>query len=163
MDLEEYQNLMNYLLYHQYPAKFTNQQKQKLARQSVQFIVENNYLFRKNRKNFDKPLRVITLPDREKILYNLHSSPLGGHFGINKTIEKAKELYYWPTMQTDIRNYIESCDACQRIGKPQRIQLKDSIKIIKPFYQIGIDFIGPLDLTTNGNKYIIVATDYFTK
>src|SRR2546430_17379755 len=32
-----------------------------------------------------------------------------------------------------------------------------------PFYQIGIDFVGPLPLTSNGNKYIIVAMDYLTK
>jgi hypothetical protein len=66
-------------------------------------------------------------------------------------------------MIQDIKNYIESCDACQRIGKPQKIQLTDSIKVVKPFYQIGIDFIGPLERTLEGNRYIIVATDYFTK
>jgi hypothetical protein len=32
-----------------------------------------------------------------------------------------------------------------------------------PFYQIGIDFVGPLPKTEQGNKYIIVAMDYFTK
>jgi hypothetical protein len=38
------------------------------------------------------------------------------------------------------------------------------IKEIKePFYQIGIDFVGPLKKTKRGNKYIIVAVDYFTK
>jgi hypothetical protein len=32
-----------------------------------------------------------------------------------------------------------------------------------PFYQVGIDFVGPLPVTANGNKYIIVAIDYLTK
>ena len=32
-----------------------------------------------------------------------------------------------------------------------------------PFYQVGIDFVGPLPRTTQGNKYIIVAVDYLTK
>ena len=29
--------------------------------------------------------------------------------------------------------------------------------------QIRIDLIGPLPTTTNGNKYVIVVTDYFSK
>ena len=28
--------------------------------------------------------------------------------------------------------------------------------------QIGIDLIGPLPTTTNGNKYVIVVADYFS-
>ncbi|CAG8538375.1 16031_t:CDS:2 [Cetraspora pellucida] len=51
---------------------------------------------------------------KDKILYNLHSSPLRGHFGIKKTVAKAMEHYYWPTMGKDIKNYIETCDVCQR-------------------------------------------------
>ena len=32
-----------------------------------------------------------------------------------------------------------------------------------PFYQIGIDFVGPLSRTQREKKYIIVAMDYLTK
>jgi len=37
------------------------------------------------------------------------------------------------------------------------------IPVGEPFSKIGIDIVGPLPLTENGNKYIIVATDYMTK
>jgi hypothetical protein len=37
------------------------------------------------------------------------------------------------------------------------------IPVGKPFSKIGIDIVGPLPLTDNGNKYIVVATDYMTK
>src|SRR5436190_22508998 len=33
----------------------------------------------------------------------------------------------------------------------------------KPFERIGIDFVGPLERTKDGNKYILVVTDYLTK
>ena len=163
MDLEVYNNLINYLLYHVYPENFTTNDKQKLARQATQYLVEQGQLFKKNKNNFEKPLRIITLQDRERILYDLHSSPLGGHFGLKRTIEKARERYYWPTMGQDIKSYIESCDSCQRFGSPQRIQLTESIPVVRPFFQIGIDYVGPLERTESGNRYIIVATDYFTK
>src|SRR5437764_4199734 len=37
------------------------------------------------------------------------------------------------------------------------------IKIGEPFERIGIDFVGPLERTKEGNKYILVVTDYLTK
>ena len=32
-----------------------------------------------------------------------------------------------------------------------------------PFEKMGIDLLGPLPKTKDGNKYIIVAVDHFTK
>ena len=37
------------------------------------------------------------------------------------------------------------------------------IKTRPPFEKIGIDLIGPLPITSNQNKYIVVAIDYGTK
>ena len=37
------------------------------------------------------------------------------------------------------------------------------IKVGKAFEMIGIDFVGPLNRTRKGNKYILVVTDYLTK
>jgi hypothetical protein len=32
-----------------------------------------------------------------------------------------------------------------------------------PWHRIGVDLVGPLPLTANGNVYIITCSDYFTK
>ena len=66
-------------------------------------------------------------------------------------------------MLKDITTYIKSCDQCQRRGKPQGKHELYPIKVKEPFYQIGIDIVGPLPQTEKGNKYIVVAIDYFTK
>ena len=66
-------------------------------------------------------------------------------------------------MYENIREYVKSCDACQRRGKPQRKSELNPIEVHTPFYQIGIDFVGPLPKTKRGNRYIIVAMDYLTK
>jgi Integrase zinc binding domain/Integrase core domain len=163
MDLTEYNAFINYLTQHDYPPNYTTQQKQKLARQAIQYTCENGILFKKNKRNPEQPLRIITLQDRDKLLYNLHSSPLSGHFAVKKTIERAIEKYYWPTMGNDIKSYVESCDVCQRMGKPARSTSITPIKVTGPFEQIGIDFVGPLKVSSKQNRYIIVATDYLTK
>ncbi|CAG8679814.1 16246_t:CDS:2, partial [Cetraspora pellucida] len=64
----------------------------------------------------------------------------------------------------DIKNYIETCDVCQRsVGKPGKFQMTKPIKATSPFVHIRIDFVGPLEITSQGNRWIIVATDYFIK
>ena len=35
--------------------------------------------------------------------------------------------------------------------------------MIEPFAHIGIDVMGPLPVTRNGKRYIILAVDFFTK
>lgn len=63
----------------------------------------------------------------------------------------------------DVETYVKSCDQCQRRGKPQGKNELHPIKVREPFYQVGIDYVGPLPVTKEGNRYIIVAMDYFTK
>ncbi len=85
------------------------------------------------------------------------------HLGTDAVFEKIKERYYWPQMFEDVRNYINSCDICQRRGGSERREMLRPIKVEGPFYRIGIDIKGPLPRTKDGNRYIIVAMDYFTK
>jgi hypothetical protein len=66
-------------------------------------------------------------------------------------------------MKKDIEEYIRTCDRCQRRGRANKDNELHSIEVREPFYQIGIDYVGPLPTTKKGNKYIIVAMDYFTK
>ena len=134
-----------------------------IQRQSNHFEILENQLFKKDKKNKGNFLKVLKNHEIETILYATHNHPTGGHLGIEKVFEKIRENYYWPQMFKDIRNYIKGCDSCQRRGKPSKKTLLHPIPVGKPFEKIGIDFVGPLPLTNNGNKYIIVATDYLTK
>src|SRR6266498_1118708 len=66
-------------------------------------------------------------------------------------------------MKDDIKSYIQTCDQYQRHGKITDENELHSIKIKEPFYQWEIDIEKPLTETSQGNKYIVVAIDYFTK
>ncbi len=37
------------------------------------------------------------------------------------------------------------------------------IPVHSPWYHLGIDFVGPVAQSTNGNRYILTISDYFTK
>ena len=77
----------------------------------------------------------------------MHNDPTSGHLGIEATFNKIRSRYYWPQYYEDIKKYVESCDACQRRGRPRRNQELHPIPVHSPFYQIGIDIIGPLPRT----------------
>ena len=61
---------------------------------------------------------------------------------------------------------VRTCQQCQR-RKPSFRSAEAELHPIPVapvvFRQWGVDLVGPLPVTTRGNRYIIAATDYFTK
>jgi len=85
-------------------------------------------------KSNDKELLIIKRNEIEPILSLAYKHPLSGHFGLETTLTKLKERYYWPKIRNDIKNYIQTCDQCQRHEKTIDKNKLYSIKIKKPFY-----------------------------
>ena len=124
------------------------------------YKIKNEQLYRRKSEQL---LKVIRRYEFEGLMYLFHDHQISAHFGIQTTYEKIKERYYWKGMLKDIETYIKSCDQCQRRGKPIGKHELNPIETKEPFYQIGIDLVGPLPQTQKENKYIAVAIDYFTK
>ena len=85
---------------------------------------------------------------RRRIVANHHDSPVAGHPGALATTRSVKLSYWWPGLQSFVRNYVAGCAVCQ--------QFKVSTHLIKPslfpiassstrlFGQVGIDFMTDL-------------------
>ena len=88
-----------------------------------------------------------------------------GHEGIYKTYYRLMRDYYWMNMKQDITNFIKCCHKCQTCRRQPLNHYTENIATPPgyPFSRVGLDLVGPLPLTKNGNKYIIVLVDYFTK
>ena len=74
--------------------------------------------------------------------------------------------YYWPTILEDCFQYFKGCQGCQKFGNVQRAPASAMNPIIKPwpFRGWAIDLIGQIyPPSSKGHKFILVATDYFTK
>jgi len=163
MENQHYNHLINYISTQQIPESFTQQQTQQLFNQSKNYSVKNDLLYKRNRKNFNELIRVIRKEELPALLYMMHNDPISGHFSSETMFTKIKTRYYWPQYFEDIKNYVSACDSCQRRGRSKSNNLLHPIPVHSPFYQIGIDFVGPLPRTQRGKKYIIVAMDYLTK
>ena len=165
MEPEHYQNLKIFLETAEYLSNLLQIQKEQLKRKSNYFCIKNNQLYKRNQKKYtsEKLLKVIQKHEVEAVLYLIHNHPIGVHFGTDKMFDKIKSQYFWPQIFEYIQNYVKTCDSCQKRGKYRQRGPLNPIKVETPFNKIGIDFVGPLPVTTQGNKYIIVAMDYMTK
>lgn len=101
-----------------------------------------------------------------KILEENHSLPHSGHFGFQKTYEKVKSKFYWPSMKDDIHRYVQTCPSCQE-NKLVRKKNKEPMVITdtseEAFNKVALDIVGPLNLTESGNKYLLTIQDNLTK
>ena len=89
-----------------------------------------------------------------------------GHMATETTYKQMKRAVYFPSMKKEITGFIRACETCQRKEKgppaPQKHTLV-SPSVGYPFQRIHIDFVGPLNKTKRGNKYILTVRDAFTK
>src|SRR5688572_6217241 len=137
MDSLLYQHISEFIKANTIPVDVTEDKRKEIIKYSKHYTLVNNLLFKKSGM---KHLRVIKDSEVESLLFMLHSHPLGGHFGIDKVVRKIKEKYYWPQYVEDVKNYIKSCDHCQRRGKNLKSGELRPIPVGKPFEMIGIDF-----------------------
>ena len=132
MDLNLYYNLVKYLSDLIYPESSTDGEQRKIRSQSKYFIVREGILYKKNKKNPQRPLWVVKINEVEIILQNLHADSLAGHFGIEATYHRIAERYYWNQMYSDIREYVRTCDACQRRGDLLNMNIYIQLKSDNP-------------------------------
>ncbi|KNG45587.1 gag/polymerase/env polyprotein [Stemphylium lycopersici] len=50
---------------------------------------------------------------RANLLIRNHDDPMGGHYGVDKTVAVLKMKYWWPHVKRDVSEYIRWCAACQ--------------------------------------------------
>ena len=61
---------------------------------------------------------------RKELFLHLHSSRIGGHLGISKTVENVRRRFYWPGCKTDIRRWCQQCSSCAQIRPGPRSKAK---------------------------------------
>ena len=94
MNLDQYQTLVEYLEIDKLPLDLTDNEQRTLIKQSRYYQLKNKLLYKKNRKDPDKPLRVIKWTEVEPVLYMMHSYPTAGHLETDAMYYKIAERYY---------------------------------------------------------------------
>lgn len=114
MELNLYYNLTRYLADSTLPDNLLPDEQRKIKTQSRHYLVRDGLLYKRNRSNNQRPLRVIKPTEIETILYNMHADLSAGHFAFDATFQRTIARYFWPQMGDDIKNYIKSYQTCQQ-------------------------------------------------
>lgn len=102
---------------------------------------------------------------RPQVLKLAHGSVGAGHYGNTKTLYRLRERFYWPSCRRDVELYVHCCDLCTaQKGPTQRSHAPLQQYLVgAPMERVGVDILGPFPVTDSGNRYVLVAMDYFTK
>ncbi len=90
--------------------------------------------------------------------------PSAGHPGREQTLQAARKSYYWPTMRTDIENYVARCISCAK----HKGAVKGPAPILeyplpeRPWDIVSIDLL-QLPKSQNGSQYLLVCVDHFSR
>ena len=93
--------------YHDSP-EFGTQYSLALVGEPGHYSLQDGWLLYKSRL-------CITLAFRSAVLHDAHDSLVGGHRGINSTLEKLERHFYWPRMSRDVYDYVQQCQICQKV------------------------------------------------
>ena len=149
---------------------------QKLARKVLlehsDFLLVDNLLFHcrvqksKRARHMKKFQLVLPKTIIQTVLEHYHDSAMAGHGGIADTLDRIRENFYFPLMNTLVADYIKSCHQCQT-RKISKIHNRNAIVSYPtpsaPFDVWEIDLYGPLPRTSRGNLYIFTAVDVFSR
>ena len=87
------------------------------------------------------------------------------HCSRDKLLGKVRESFWWPGMHEDVSNCVRCCVARQmdRVPPPPLEELRWIDKGSAPFLGWSIDAAGPFPKDADGNRFLLVAVDPFSK
>lgn len=126
------------------------------------YIIKDGKLFRKIDKNNVK--WVVPKANRWQICKLCHDDI--GHFGVEKTLAKIQENYWFAGMRRFVTKYVTSCLNCLYYKTPSGRkpgELHPIDKITVPFHTLHIDHLEPFVKSKKGHTQLLVIVDGFTK
>ncbi|WAQ98060.1 POL4-like protein [Mya arenaria] len=151
-------------------------ESQKLARsvllQQSDFVLVDGLLFHSRiaraKRSKLLPQHQLVVPSSfvQAVLTLFHDSSLAAHGGIQDTLDRMRDHFYFPSMATAVAEYVQSCPACQsrKVTKLHHNNAKVAYPTPSaPFSVWRIDLYGPVPVTSRAHTYIFTAVCMFSK
>ena len=83
------------------------------------------------------------------------------HLGIEKSTILVAQDYWWPTLKKDVEHWTRSCVECQavKVIRHNRPKIGFFPQQTERFQFVHIDTVGPMDVTSENNKYVLTIKD----
>src|SRR6266540_947842 len=123
---------------------------------ATQFREHNDHIYRRDR-------RVIPAYETKWIMSIFHDDPTQAHQNADAMYYHISKRYLWQDMRKNIKEYAKTYFQCQQRGSMRQNNQKRTIPPTDIFERWEVDIVGPLPITREGNRYIVVAMDYFSR
>lgn len=136
-----------------------------LLKQWEKLKIQNGVLYWVSKGHVSKQKRQqYVLPDslKEKALHGIHDA--AGHQGQERTLHLAWQRYFWPKMESDVKEYVRCCHRCilAKTPDPSARAPLESIRTSAPMDLVCLDFWTAEDRKQHSVD-VLVVTDHFTK
>uniref|UniRef100_A0A7E4ZW60 RNA-directed DNA polymerase n=1 Tax=Panagrellus redivivus TaxID=6233 RepID=A0A7E4ZW60_PANRE len=141
--------------------------KKTLQETATDLVVKNRALY-----YYDDELGTLRLVIpyrlRKAVLEEFHDDAfVNAHLGTEKTLEKMESRVYWPSMMSDVRDYVTTCEKCQKAKVNPGDRREEPLHIwpaVKgPMERVHLDILGPVPSRPDGPAHILVTEDAFSK
>ncbi len=92
-----------------------------------------------------------------------HDDPTQAYQNANVIYYYILKRYLWQNMMKEIKEYAKTCFQCQQRGSMRQNNQKRTIPLTDIFERWGVNIVGFLPITREGNRYIVIAMDYFSR
>ena len=102
----------------------------------------------------------IILPNKLRLTaFNIAHQSL--HLGIDKSTIAVTKDFWWPTLRKDVEYWVRTCIECQavKVTRYNRPKLGFYPNQTERFQFIHVDLIGPMEVSSNDNKYVLTLKD----
>jgi hypothetical protein len=112
-----------------------------------ELLIEDNLIFRGHTIVIPKSLR-------NEMINQVHT----GHFGVTKTLERAKDSLFWPGMTKQITEHVLQCSVCLTHRESNAKEPMISTEFPdRPYQKIGVDLFH-----FDGKEYLLTV-DYYSR
>jgi transposase InsO family protein len=131
-------------------------------------VLQDGLLCRKVGPLFDGSTKVtVYVPPslRREVTRLCHDTKTAGHFYFWKTVNKIKRHFTWGGLNKDVQIYCKACHVCatrKNAGRRQKAEMR-RYDVGFPMEEVAIDIMGPFPVSDDGNKYVLVVVDSFSK
>ena len=162
VDIWEDEPVIHFLRTHQYKSDLTPLTKDRVYRRAKGFrwLAHNIYKIH----NDGRQMLLIPSPsERDRLVQKIHRDM--GHFGIHRVLDRLKKNYWWKGMDETVKRVIQACVPCARAKAGFRVSSTElqPLRLSGVMFRWGIDFAGPLPITSRGNRYVLVCIEHCTK
>jgi hypothetical protein len=159
-----YGNLLIYLRTQKFGSHISQDNRLPIHHQAPRYLLIEDILYR---RGVDTILRrCLTINKVDRVLNNFHNNACGGHLsGMSITQKINREGYLLPTLFHDCIYALKRCDKFQLYANKAQAAptLLHLVITASPFCKWDIYFMTCNPPSSNGDKYIVVEFDYFTK